>query len=330
MAKILVTGATGLVGYNIMQALLRREHQVRLLVRDVDKAKRLLPSVCEFVQGDITNKASLYPAFDGCDMVYHAAGFPEQWMRDNNIFQAVNVNGTRKMVDVALDVGVERFIYTSTIDVFKAAAGETYDESILDDAPKGTFYERSKQDADVIVTKALDKGLPAIFLHPSAVYGPGPLFAGSPGVNNLILDLYKGNVPALLPGGFPVVYGPDVGEGHVLAAEKAEIGERFILSEAYLPLVELAKIVYEELNVKKRMPLVLPLPVANIVANLGEVVANVLNKPPLIPKGQLTFLQWQAIPSSKKAQDQLGWQPRAFRECVKPTYSFVKRLPGLD
>ncbi|MCG8672271.1 MAG: NAD-dependent epimerase/dehydratase family protein [Pseudomonadales bacterium] len=327
MAKILVTGATGLVGYNIMQALLRREHDVRLLVRSVEKAQRLLPSTCEFVQGDITNKASLYPAFEGCDMVYHAAGFPEQWMRDNSIFQTVNVNGTRKMVDVALDVGVERFIYTSTIDVFKAAPGETYDESVIDNEPKGTFYERSKQDADVIVANALEKGLPAIFLHPSAVYGPGTLVAGSPGVNDLILRLYKGQVPALLPGGFPVVYGPDVGEGHVLAAEKAAIGERFILSERYLPLTDLAEIVYHELNIQKRMPMVMPLPVANMVASVGEVISNVIDKPPLIPRGQLTFLQWQAIPSSQKAQQQLGWQPRAFNDCVKPTYSFVKRIP---
>lgn len=326
MSKVLVTGATGQVGYNIMQALLRREYDVRLLVRSVEKAQRLMPRVCELVEGDITNKASLYAAMDGCDTVYHAAGFPEQWMRDNSIFEKVNTNGTRKMADVALDSGVSRFIYTSTIDVFKAAPGETYDESVIDADPKGTFYERSKQEADKVVVAAMDKGLPAIFLHPSAVYGPGPLIKGSPGINDLILKLYKGQVPALLPGGFPVVYGPDVGEGHVLAAEKAAVGERFILSDQYLSLRDLATIVYEELNIKKRFPMTMPLPVAKMVAELGEAVANVINKPPLIPKGQLTFLQWQAIPSSEKAKRELGWESRPFRECVKPTYSFAKRI----
>lgn len=326
MAKILVTGATGLVGYNIMQALMRRDHNVRLLVRSVEKAQRLMPSACELVQGDITNKASLYPAMEGCDMVYHAAGFPEQWMRDPGIFRRVNVSGTRKMVDVALDAGIKRFIYTSTIDVFQGKAGETYDESVIDPKPKGTYYERSKQDADKLVTEALDRGLPAVFLHPSAVYGPGPLVKSSPGVNDLILKLYRGQVPALLPGGFPVVYAPDVGEGHVLAAEKADIGERFILSDQYLSLQDLAKIVYEELNISKRFPMVMPLPLAKIVADVGEMVADLINKPPLIPKGQLTFLQWQAIPSSDKAQRELGWQSRVFRECVKPTYSFAKRI----
>ena len=296
------------------------------MVRSVDKAQRLMPRVCELVKGDITNKASLYAAIEGCDAVYHAAGFPEQWMRDNGIFETVNANGTRKMVDVALDLGVTRFVYTSTIDVFKAAPGETYDESVIDPEPKGTFYERSKQAADKIVVAGMEKGLPAIFLHPSAVYGPGPLIKGSPGINELILKLYRGQVPALLPGGFPVVYGPDVGEGHVLAAEKAAIGERFILSDQYLPLDQLARIVYEELNIKKRFPLTMPLPIAKVVAEVGEAIANLTNKPPLIPKGQLTFLQWQAIPSSAKAKEQLGWESRAFRECVKPTYSFVRRI----
>ena len=326
MSKVLVTGATGQVGYNIMQALLRREYNVRLLVRSVEKAQRLMPRVCELVEGDITNKASLYAAMDGCDTVYHAAGLPEQWLRDNAVFEKVNASGTRKMVDAALDLGVSRFIYTSTIDVFKAAPGETYDESVIDTAPKGTFYERSKQEADRIVTAAMDKGLPAIFLHPSAVYGPGPLVKGSPGINELILKLYKGQAPALLPGGFPVVYGPDVGEGHVLAAEKAAPGERFILSDQYLTLEELARIVYEELNIKKRFPMTMPLPVAKMVAEIGEVIANVTNKPPLIPKGQLTFLQWRAIPCSEKAKRELGWESRPFRECVKPTYSFAKRI----
>ncbi|MDX1692554.1 MAG: NAD-dependent epimerase/dehydratase family protein [Ketobacteraceae bacterium] len=329
MAKVLVTGATGLVGYNIMQALLRREHDVRLLVRSVEKAQRLMPRVCELVQGDITNKASLYAAVEGCDTIYHAAGLPEQWLPDNKLFEKVNASGTRKMVDVALDLGVKRFVYTSTIDVFKAAAGETFDESVIDTAPKGTFYERSKQEADRVVTAALDKGLPAVFLHPSAVYGPGPLLKTSPGVNELIMRLYRGQVPALLPGGFPVVYGPDVGEGHVLAGESAATGERFILSDQYLSLRDLATIVYEELGIKKRFPMTMPLPIAKMVAEVGEVVADFTGKPPLIPRGQLTFLQWQAIPSSEKASQVLGWSSRTFRECVKPTYAFVKRIVDL-
>ena len=234
METTLVTGATGLVGYNVVDALLKRNRRVKALVRSTEKGKRLLPEECELVQGDITDKDSLVKAMKGCSIVYHVAGFPEQWMKDPDIFQRVNVGGTQNMIDVALEQKIKRFIYTSTIDVFVAGAGQEYDESIIDSQPKGTYYARSKQLADQQVVAALEKGLPAIFLHPSGLYGPGP--TDSPGTNDFILKLYKREVPVLLPGGFPVVYAPDVGEGHVLAEQKAEVGSRYILCESYYDL----------------------------------------------------------------------------------------------
>ena len=221
METTLVTGATGLVGYNIVDALLKRNRRVKALVRSIEKGKRLLPAECELVQGGITNKDSLVKAMKDCSIVYHVAGFPEQWMKDPDIFQRVNVGGTQNMIDVASNQKIKRFIYTSTIDVFAAEAGQKYDESIIDSRPKGTYYERSKQLADQQVVAALEKGLPALFLHPSGVYGPGP--TDSPGTNDFILKLYRGEVPVLLPGGYPVVYAPDVGEGMYLLNKKQKL-----------------------------------------------------------------------------------------------------------
>ena len=243
METTLVTGATGLVGYNVVDALLKRNRKVRALVRSMEKGKRLLPDECELIQGDITDKDSVDKAMEACSIVYHSAGFPEQWMKDPGIFQQVNVEGTQNMVNAALKKKIKRFIYTSTIDVFEAETGQEYDESNIDDKPKGTFYERSKQLADQRVVAAMEKGLPAIFLHPSGVYGPGP--TESPGTNHFILKLHRGDVPVLLPGGYPLVYAVDVGEGHVLAEEKAEPGNRYILSESYYDLPQLTKIILE-------------------------------------------------------------------------------------
>jgi nucleoside-diphosphate-sugar epimerase len=120
---------------------------------------------------------------------------------------------------------------SSTIDVFTWRSGETYDESEIDPTPKGTHYERSKQRADKLV---VDSGLDAVFLHPSAVYGTGP--SDSPGVNDLIVRLANNKAPGLLPGGFPVVFAPDVGEAQVRAAERAPAGARYILSDRYYTL----------------------------------------------------------------------------------------------
>ena len=317
MKKVLVTGGTGLVGFNIIQSLLKRGYQVKALVRDLDKGQRLLPSECQLVLGDICQLETLKPAMSGCDWVFHAAGYPEQWMKDDKLFQKVNVQGTANIIEAALEAKVERFIYTSTIDVFSGGKGLEFDESIIDPEPKGTLYERSKQDADQLVVSALKKSLPAIFLHPAGVFGPGP--TDSPGMNDFFTKLKNKQVPMLLPGSLPLVYGPDVGEGHVLAAEQANIGERFILSDKHLSLVELSHQVLNKINPALKTPPVMPLFFAKIVSVFGEALANTINKAPLIPKGQLYFLQWQAIPKSKKARQQLAWKTTPFPEALKST-----------
>ena len=300
----LVTGGTGMVGNSIARSLLARDHRVRALVRSLDKGKRLLPEGCELVQGDVTAPETLSAAVHGCEWVFHAAGFPEQWMKDNATFDRINADGTSNMVTAAKQAGVKRFVLTSTIDVFTWRSGETYDESEIDPAPKGTHYERSKQRADKIVADAGAGGLDVVFLHPSAVYGTAP--SDSPGVNELIVKLAHGQAPGLLPGGFPVVFASDVGEGHVLAAERAQPGARYILSERYYTLRELAIEILAKLGIDRKPPRVLPRWLCSLVAHAGAAKAAITGHPPLIPKGQLAFLQVDSYPTSKRATAELG------------------------
>ncbi len=283
----LVTGGTGLVGYNIIVSLLKRNRKVKALVRSIEKGKKILPREVELIEGDITSKESLVSAFKNCKVVYHAAGFPEQWMKDPTIFEKVNMKGTQNVIEVALSHNIEKFIYTSTIDVFKGEKGKLFDELIIDDQPKGTAYERSKQDAFQLVLRAVGKGLPAINIHPAGLYGPGP--TDSPGINNFIIDIKSKKVPMLLPGGLPLVYAEDVGEGHVLAEENGLIGESYILSDTYYELSLLAEQILYQLGMSIKPPRIMPLPVVNIVSKLGEVYAKVSGKPPLIPKGSATL-----------------------------------------
>ena len=300
----LVTGGTGMVGTCIARELVARGHRVRALVRSLDKAQRRLPAGCELVQGDVTAPETLTAAVAGCDWVFHAAGFPEQWMKDATTFERVNAEGTANMVAAARAARVGRFVFTSTIDVFTWRHGETYDESELDPAPKGTAYERSKQHADRIVAEAVADGLDAVFLHPSAVYGPAP--SDSPGVNGLIVRLWKNQVPGLMPGGFPVVFALDAARGHVLAAERGARGARYILSERYYTLAEIAREALRLLELPRKPPRVLPLWLCSVVATAGELAAGITGKPPLIPKGQLKFLQVDSYPTAKRATEELG------------------------
>ena len=317
----LVTGGTGLIGYNIISALLKRNRNVKALVRSTEKGKKLLPPTVELVEGDITDKSSIAAAMIGCKVVYHAAGYPEQWKKDPGIFEEVNVIGTQNMIEVALLQKIEKFIYTSTIDVFKGEKGKRYNESIIDDQPKGTAYERSKQKAFQLVLEAITNGLPAINIHPAGLYGPGP--TDSPGINNFIVDLNKGKVPMLIPGGLPLVFSEDVGEGHVLAEEKGVIGQSYILSEGYYKLSFLAKEILKALKLKKKPPSIMPLPLVKVVSGAGEWIAKLSGKPPLIPKGQLHFLLWGAIPDSTKAQQKLGWKPTPLTNGILKTIDYL-------
>jgi len=315
-----LTGGTGIVGNAIAAALVRRGRSVRALVRSLERGRALLPPECELVEGDVTDAASVTRALDGCEVVYHAAGLPEQWLADPGTFARVNAGGTRIVADAARAAGVTRFVYTSTIDVFACIPGVPFDEGTIAVEPRPTAYERSKQEADRYVTELVALGFPAVFLHPSAVYGPVP--AASPGLNQLIADLARGKIPMLLAGGMPVVHAADVATGHVLAEARAP-GSRFILSESYWELVAIARAVSEITGAK--VPRVLPSLVAHVVAVGGEAVSRVTRKAPLVPRGQLVVLESHMRPDAARARRELGWKPTAFRDALGPTLEFVLR-----
>lgn len=322
MSSVLLTGATGLLGNAIAKLLVAEGRRVRALVRNPQKAKAVVPADCELVTGDVTDAASVRAAAQGCEVIYHASGLPEQWLADEDEFHRVNVEGTRNLVAAAKEAGVSRFVYASTIDVFRfAPPGQPFDESELDPSPKATAYERSKQAADRLVTSAVAEGLPAVFLHPSGIYGPGPLT--SPGTNHLIADLVQGKVPMLLPGAIPVVYSEDVARGHLLAEKLAPIGGRYILSESTHSLTAIAEAVKKKTG-RGKVPPVMPIAIAKAVAAVGELVSGFTGKPPLLPKGQLEFLQYGAVPSGAKAVRELGWQPRSFDEGLTQTLAFLR------
>ena len=307
MSATLVTGATGTVGHAIATQLVATGAEVRALVRDLERAKTLLPAGVEPVAGDVTNPASVAAAVAGCERVFHAAGLPEQWRLDTGDFRCVNVEGTANVVDACLAHGVERLVYTSTIDVFAWTPGKPFDESQLDPQPRPTAYERSKQEADRLVVAALERGLDAVFLHPSAVYGPAPVVTVA--LNDFLIRLAKRKIPMLLPGGMPVVHAEDVAAGHLAAADQASSGERFILSGPYLTLREIALAVREQIP-RAKVPPVMPMAFARAIAGVGESVAKLTKHPPLIARGEQIFLASHPVPVADRAGNTLGWQSR--------------------
>ena len=133
--RALVTGATGKVGHAVARALAARGDDVRALVRDPVRAAGVLPGGVEAVVGDVTDPSSRQPAVEGREVVFNAMGLPEQWVRDETVFDRVNAEGTRALAQAASRAGVRRLVHTSTEDVFHAERGARFDESRVADYP---------------------------------------------------------------------------------------------------------------------------------------------------------------------------------------------------
>ena len=314
--RALVTGATGKVGHATARALLGAGHQVRALVREPVRAAGVLPAGVEAVAGDVTDVPSLEAAAAGCEVVFNAMGLPEQWLADDGDFDRVNARGTENVVRAARGAGARRVVHTSTIDVFHAPRGARFDESAVADYPKGTAYERSKQRAEELARAAAD-GMELVFVNPAAVYGPGPL-GGASLERQLFQPLVRGRLPALVPGGFGVVYSEGVGAGQLLAAERGRPGERYILCDEHVTLRELAQAVVRVAG-RGRVPPTVPERAARMLSAAGEAVARVVRRPPLVARGELYFLLWNAAPDSGKAQRELGWRPTPFADGLRAT-----------
>jgi dihydroflavonol-4-reductase len=320
---VLITGGTGQLGNAIARRLANDGVDVRALVRTPERASiGVLPAGVKAVFGDVTDPKSLRAALHGCDTVYHAAGIPEQWRRDVGEFARVNVEGTRNVVEAALAAAVKRFVYTSTDDVLVQGPGEVFDESIINPNPGETPYQRSKKEADRIVTAALERGLPAVFLHPTGVYGPAPFLVK--GLNDLLRQLAKREVPALLPGGMGVVYSDDVADGHVRAAAQAAVGARYLLAESFQSLTDIARAVAAN-EPRAKVPGVMPLPIARAVSMVGEQIAKVTGRPPMISRSVLRFLERGSRPSGARARTELGWNPTPFATGVERTLAYFKQ-----
>jgi dihydroflavonol-4-reductase len=306
--RALVTGATGRVGHSVARALVERGDEVRALVRNPAAAE--LPPGVEAVKGDVTDPGSVERAAAGCELAFNAMGLPEQWFADGDVFDRVNARGTETVVRAAAAGGVRRVVHTSTIDVFHAGPGQAFDESHVATYPKGTAYERSKQRAEELAqAAAAETGVELVIVNPAAVYGPGPGGDATSLEHGLLRPLIEGRrsaVPLLPPGGFGMVYSPGLAAGQLLAADRGVPGERYILCDGHMSFREIAETTVR-LAGRGIVPPVMPIPVARALSTVGEGVARVIRKPPLLPRGQLYFFLWDARPQAAKAERELGW-----------------------
>ncbi len=321
MPVVLVTGPAGLVGANLVRALLARGQQVRALVH---QDKRALDGLdVEIVTGDVNDPESLRRAFAGVDLVYHAAAHISILMSDWERLATVNAIGTRNVVDACLQCGVRRLVHFSSVDALQHdPSGKPLDESRpLVSSERYPPYARSKAAAEREVRQGLARGLDAVILNPSAIIGPHDYRLGFP--NAGLLAICKGELWALIDGGFDWVDVRDVVEGAIQAAARAPAGGRYILSGHWASLRDLA-VLANQVNGVKVPRLMVPMWVARLSAPFVTVGSLLVGKRPLYTSAALQPLRDKQHSSHALATRDLDYHPRPLKETIADTWQWFQ------
>ncbi len=314
MAEIvLVTGASGFVGAAVARALIAEGARVRVLLRPTSDRRNVADLPVEIAEGALEDPASLERALAGCRRLYHVAADYRLWVRDPRPMFRANVDGTRRLMEAALAAGIERVVYTSSV----ATLGHAADGGAADETTPSAendmigAYKRSKFLAEAEVRRLIAAGLPAVIVNPSTPVGPGDIKPTPTG--RMIVEAAAGRTPAYVDTGLNIVHVADVARGHLLAAARGRIGERYILGGENM---DLGRLFAEIAELAGRKPPRLRLPIAAIwpVAIGAEALARVTGREPLVTRDSLRMARHKMFFSSAKAMRELGYAPRPARE----------------
>lgn len=323
---VVVTGAAGHLGGNLVRALLAKGHRVRAV--DLARDWRPLAGLdVEAVEGDIRDGAFLERAFAGAETVYHTAALISLRTDDFPLVEAVNVGGVRNVVAACRAQGVRRLIHFSSIHAHRQEPlGFPVDEwSPLASTEKGPSYDRSKAAGQLVVQAAVEEGLDAVILNPTGIVGPydyRPSFFG-----RVLLALAQGTMPALVASGFDWVDARDVAEAAIRAEELAPRGARYILSGHWVSMRDLARLT-EEITGTRPPRFVSPLGLAQLAA--AARCALVKGEESVFTPVSLRALRSNRRISHELATRELGYRARPLRETLGDLYQWFAQVGMLN
>ena len=307
----LVTGATGFVGSHVARQLVSAGHPVRILVRKSSNLQALDGARVEAFEGDLRDAGSLDRAMRDIRRVFHVAADYRLWTRNPEEIYETNVEGTRKLLEAAGRAGVERVVYTSTVATIAVpqphSGGPLPNEDTNAELSQMIgHYKRSKYLAELEAIKAAGAGVPVVIVNPTAPVGPGDWKPTPTG--RIVVDFLNGKMPAYVDTGLNVVAVEDVAAGHLLAAEKGRIGERYILGARNMTL----KSILDALSVITGRPaprIRLPHAVALAAGYADELYSRMVGREPQIPVEGVRMSRHKMFVESNKAERELGYKP---------------------
>jgi dihydroflavonol-4-reductase len=306
--KTLVTGATGFLGSHVARALAGRGEDVRVLVRASSDLRALDGIEAERYTGDLRDRASLDRALEGVRRVYHVAADYRLWARDPGEIHSTNVTGTQNLLDAARRVGVEKFIYTSTVATIAVPreGGLPNEETQSSVEEMVGNYKRSKFEAEQCALRAAEAGVPVVIVNPTTPVGPGDWKPTPTG--KIIVDFLNGRMPGYVDTGLNFVPVEDCARGHLLAAERGRIGERYILGGRNLTLKQMLDML-SSTSGRPAPRWKIPHVVAFAAGCVDTAVSSMLGREPQIPLEGVRMARHKMFVDASKAERELGFAP---------------------
>ena len=323
--KTLVTGSTGFLGSAILRELLDDGREVKVLVRKGTDTANIDGLDLEIAHGDLRDSASLQSALSDCDVLYHTAAYYSLWDRDQQLIYDINVEGTRKILQASKEKGLEKIVYTSTVgciglndDTTPATENTLFDKNTL-----SNDYKKSKYQAEQVVLEYASSGLPVVIVNPSTPVGPRDIKPTPTG--KIILDFLNRKMPAYLDTGLNLIDVKDCARGHILAEHKGIPGERYILGNQNMSLLEIL-IILEKITGLKAPSIKMPFWVALSAGWVCEMISNHLTgKPPAVPLAGVKMAKYFMYFDSSKAVKKLGLPQKPVEPALRQSVDWFKK-----
>ncbi len=319
--KVAVTGASGHVGNCLIRKLIEKGSEVIVLRHDDEDDLKNME--VQIVEGNVLDKDSLNKLCHQADQVFHLAAKISIDEKEKELVYRTNVEGTKNVIAACNEQKIKRLIHFSsihTLDPFPM--GQTLDETRPMIADTHMIYEKSKKEGEKLVLEAAAKGLPAVILTPTAIIGPydnKPSYLGQ-----ALIKIYSNKLPMLIGGGYDWVDVRDVVDGAISASEKGRPGERYILSGKWISLKDLSNMI-SQISHRKTPSFVAPSFLAHIGLPFIKLYADLKKEHPLYTRDALEILKnSNPFISSRKAQTELGYNPRPIEETLMDTFDYFK------
>jgi dihydroflavonol-4-reductase len=302
--KKFVTGGAGFMGSAIVRELLKEGEEVKVLIRKTSDTRNIDALEVERVVGDIRDSDSMKKALEGCDTLYFTAAFFAHWTPDKRLPYAVNVDGTKASLQAALEAGIQKVVYTSTNNTLGAHGAIPVDETAeFNHWKTGDHYSMSKYLAEIEARSFVIKGLPIVIVNPTLVIGTHDIKPTPSG--QMIIDVATGKMPGYIEGGTNVIDVEDVARGHILAAKKGRVGERYLFGNKNIAVSDYFKLIADIAGVKPPT-MKIPYHLAVALGYVFELGALITKKPPVVTASEVRIGKKQEYYDCSKAVQELG------------------------